>query len=579
MQVSDLNELLGVHLLELMNLLVPTKGDHEVGVDGYKLLNDRESIHRLYRSEERSTSDFMSPSDLYEPRVGYIQRILESLLTLVDLEIDGKTIQVDGFRLKDLSQWLSPGGATDILAHAASRCNLSCRFCYNNGAPSILKPEARKPADEYQEIQTRIKYHEPRAKLNIFPNMGSPCEALVNPYIFEILRSLRKKTGEPLRIPTNGSTLTPQMIQALVEFEPIYLDISLNSASNERRNWLMGDPEPQVTFNSLALLKDTRIPYSVVIVPWPFPSPETMLEDFRETVAFADSHEPTLIQVSLPGYSRFFSKKEIFPEQEIWNQVKEEVQELRKSAGCPIVLRPGLYEEYSDPARINVPYLVGAIKNSPVARAGLRNGDRLLRVNGLAVRNRPQARSLMTLLHQSELEKTSISIQRNGARLDLELSLMDFDYPYTPESATHLGAVFPSAGIPQEWFERLQQVIRFHQVKDVLLLTSRLVRPAVEKFMDEHDLFSGVNLHVWVPGNRYFGGNIFMGDLMVVQDFIEAIKEFMEMGRIKPDLVIIPSSPFYLSGWGRDLTGRVYLEIERHTGIPVTLLECAPIFD
>jgi hypothetical protein len=185
----------------------------------------------------------------------------------------------------------------------------------------------------------------------------------------------------------------------------------------------------------------------------------------------------------------------------------------------------------------------------------------------------------MTLLHQSELEKTSISIQRNGARLELELSLLDFDYPYTPETATHLGAVFPSAGIPQEWFERLQQVIRFHQVKDVLLLTSRLVRPAVEKFMDEHDLFSGVNLHVWVPGNRYFGGNIFMGDLMVVQDFIEAIKEFMEMGRIKPDLVIIPSSPFYLSGWGRDLTGRVYLEIERHTGIPVTLLECAPIFD
>jgi len=49
--------------------------------------------------------------------------------------------------------------------------------------------------------------------------------------------------------------------------------------------------------------------------------------------------------------------------------------------------------------------------------------------------------------------------------------------------------------------------------------------------------------------------------------------------RPRPDLVVIPSSPFHLSGWGRDLTGRVYLEIERSTGVPVALVECEPIFD
>ncbi len=70
-----------------------------------------------------------------------------------------------------------------------------------------------------------------------------------------------------------------------------------------------------------------------------------------------------------------------------------------------------------------------------------------------------------------------------------------------------------------------------------------------------------------------------MGDLMIVEDFIAAIKEFVDEGRSHPDLVVIPSSPFYLSGWGRDLTGRVYLDIERQTRVPVALVECKPIFD
>ncbi|MDD4859053.1 MAG: hypothetical protein PHR56_02485, partial [Dehalococcoidales bacterium] len=77
---------------------------------------------------------------------------------------------------------------------------------------------------------------------------------------------------------------------------------------------------------------------------------------------------------------------------------------------------------------------------------------------------------------------------------------------------------------------------------------------------------------------RYFGGNIFMGDLLVVQDFIDAIAEYIERTGKRPDLVIIPSSPFNLSGWGRDLTGRVYLDIQRHAGVPVELLPCETIF-
>lgn len=70
-----------------------------------------------------------------------------------------------------------------------------------------------------------------------------------------------------------------------------------------------------------------------------------------------------------------------------------------------------------------------------------------------------------------------------------------------------------------------------------------------------------------------------MGDLLVVQDFIDEVKRFVREERIYPDLVTIPSSPFHLSGWGRDLTGRIYLEIEQQTGIQVALMQCNPLFD
>jgi len=84
---------------------------------------------------------------------------------------------------------------------------------------------------------------------------------------------------------------------------------------------------------------------------------------------------------------------------------------------------------------------------------------------------------------------------------------------------------------------------------------------------------------VEVPVNDYFGGNILMGDLLVVEDFIRHIKKHISTNRANPDVVIIPSSPFSLGDWGRDLTGRVYLDIERCVGIPVELLECEPIYD
>ena len=70
-----------------------------------------------------------------------------------------------------------------------------------------------------------------------------------------------------------------------------------------------------------------------------------------------------------------------------------------------------------------------------------------------------------------------------------------------------------------------------------------------------------------------------MGDLLVVQDFIVCVQGYLEEGGPRPDLIVIPSSPFNLGQWQRDLTGRVYLDIEREVGIPVELLDCETVYD
>jgi uncharacterized Fe-S cluster-containing radical SAM superfamily protein len=576
----DLKELPTRHLRALLDLLTPTWHGKEVRIDGSNSLSEPGCTQPLYEADPGVCEPDDPLTDIYEPRLTYIRNLVESLLRVVDFEYEGEKRPIDGFRLKRPGQWLRPGGgAADILAQAAGRCNLKCRFCYNLGSPPAFQTTARQGADEFGEILSRIAYYVPGSKQGVFPRLGSPCEMLTHPHIMKILEALRKKTDELIRIPTNGSLLQPDLIQALARFKPLLIDVSLNSSSPLRRRWLMGDPHPEVAIRSLAELQSAHMAYSVIIVPWPFPSLDEMIADLNQTVAFASRFDPAFIQISLPGYSKRFSQEVLFDRETVWKEVKAEIVRLRMDVDCPLILRPGLFEEYLDPEAVDAPLLIGVVKNSPAARAGLLSGDRLLAVNGLPIKDRPQARSLLAGIHTSRLDEVSITIERAGGRKVFTLNLNNFDYPYERRTAPFIGCVFPSAGIPLDWTDSLRQVISCKGAREVLILTSTLIRPTLKKRIRETLFLPEVVLHLRVPPNRYFGGNIFMGDLLVVDDFIAAIKDFLDEELGVPDLVIIPSSPFRLGGWGRDLTGKVYKEIERCTGIPVSLIECDPIFD
>jgi len=208
----------------------------------------------------------------------------------------------------------------------------------------------------------------------------------------------------------------------------------------------------------------------------------------------------------------------------------------------------------------------------------LKTGDLLLSVAGLKVSSRPQARDLLHLHHQNRTPSLSLSVQRGRESLEMNLLPGRHDYPYAPETDHHWGIIFIGSGFRPSLLEDLKALIAHHHAKKVLLFSSILVKPVFLQLLQESSLFGGIQIQVEVPENRYFGGNICMGDLLVVEDFIEAIKEYLEKNS-PPDLVVIPSSSFSLGQWRRDLEGRVYTEIQRAVGLPVALLDCEPIYD
>jgi hypothetical protein len=317
----------------------------------------------------------------------------------------------------------------------------------------------------------------------------------------------------------------------------------------------------------------------VVVVPWPLETEQEMLDDLAGTVAYAAQHDAHLVQISLPGYSRFFSPAALFDRDALWSQVVAKVQELRAKHDYPIVVMPGMYEENLCRPTKNVPEIIGIVRNSPAAWAGLRRGDIIRQIGGLAVRNRPQARDILSTLQHGQMAAVSIVVKRGNHDVRCDLELERYSYPHTRPTGLHLGIVFMGTGLRVGYLEKLSEVIALHRARTVLFLTSALVRPTFEQCLGECCFFGDVNVEVAVPENRFLGGNIIMGDLLVVDDFVACIEEYLASKTTKPDLVVIPSSPFNLGQWGRDLTGRCYLDIERQVGVPVALLDCATIYD
>ncbi len=98
------------------------------------------------------------------------------------------------------------------------------------------------------------------------------------------------------------------------------------------------------------------------------------------------------------------------------------------------------------------------------------------------------------------------------------------------------------------------------RVARVLIIASELIEPVVRPLVHGGPYFEGLDARIDIVVARneaFLGGDVVPGDLLVADDFTACIQRRAP----SPDLVLIPSTPF--GRWGRDISGKSYIETER----------------
>lgn len=501
-----------------------------------------------------------------EPRIGYIKSLLESILSLVDLEKDGQIVKIDGFRLKKNEDWLLklPMSPLVNVGSFSSYCNCQCKFCFESGNPPDQLSYSRGSGQSLSiaEVKTRLKYFNAKSQCSIARANSPSMEPFMNSYCLEIL-SVIKKTfpNRFLAIETNGTFLTREVIQRLAMIGVDEVEISLNSAAPDIRRSVMCDLQPKTAIEAIRLLKEFKVPYTGSIVPWP----SVPLGNLKQTVQYLDENEALMIRVNLPGYTKYQPPAKLFKE-DFWMRVVKLICAMKRRIQTPIVFSPSLYAKND-----NVPRVIGVMRNSSAEKAGLRPDDIVLEVESIKVATHFEARYY---IEKFQLQPFRMQILRDGNMQVLKLfPLSEYKYPYT-KSVSKL--INPTGIVMHEGFQlidlrRLAKILAWRQSKNVLFLSSRIMKPLFEEQLQRFCDLRMINFRIEVPEHQFWGGNIIVGGLYTVDDFVEHVERLLSKEQFVPDLIIIPSSPF--SEWGRDLTGKVYTEIERQVKIPVEILK------
>lgn len=530
----------------------------------------------------------------FEPRIYYIAKELKLLFNIIDICNDDEQVPISGFALKNLKDWLvnmdSDPSLRDpyvsILQYLSHKCSLSCKFCLHKNDPIGFWTKSNYWEKTTEEVEIREKYFSPNGGKALFKTQDySYFEVLDHPAIMETLQKLRRKTKNIIAFTTNGLQLSKDFVLCLKKLEPIYLVISLNSINPAVRRDVMGDGHPELSIKCLERLNEQKIPFSVSIVPWL----ENSFADLAETIHYADKNNAYLIRVNLDGYSKYFNcdqsdnyQKNIMSN---WSTIVDFVRSMRSLIQTPIVFQPSMYEENLHEEATIEPVVNGLIKNSPASKAGLRYGDKIIQIDHFIIPFKTLARNIFKEYQRYNIRDFSLTISRGNEIKSIHISEKFFlskgnsTYPFSsytdkgkyPSNPFHPFGIVLQDSLNPMYLWDIEKIIRKHNAKNVLFLSSILMEPIFSKLVRETHYLNDLNINFYIdhPKNdNFLGGSIIVGDLLVVDDFIESINNHQK----KIDLVILPSTPF--GAWGRDISGKVIQEIERKTGIDIELIKC-----
>jgi len=518
------------------------------------------------------TTDGLLAATAEHPQLDYVRRRLESLLALVQVEEDGMPIEPNGFHVRSLGHWAFSecSNAFDALGSPSGYCDLDCSFCYERGNPLPMERSQLSIA----EAETRLRYFR-RDERRGLPQFRTRLyeEPLLNRHLFEILRRMRRRFPdvEP-QLTTNGRGVDVAAAKALAELKPITVAVSVNSANADVRRQLMRDDRPERALGSLALLREHGLRFIASIVAWP----SLPLDDLCETVQFLDRAGAGMVRVTLPGYSRFFPSPPLEDWRTHWVHVVTVLRPLANRLATPILVSPGLF--HIAPL---VPDVAGVAACSPAALAGIRPGDLLRAIDDQPIHTRADAQRL--LCSDNAPGKTRrVRYERDAATHEVALAIplgggADW-YPYWPAGyplpARHALGIMVYEDLDPAWLVEAVRLIRAHGAVRPLLLSSELLFPIgcalLERMNGLADVLGDTRISIRVPRQRFWGGNIIVGDLWTCHDLVEAVRDFKRESGSDPDLVLIPST-FARENWV-DLLGVPWSAIEQATGCLVELV-------
>lgn len=454
--------------------------------------------------------------------------------------------EIDGRKNVSYAEAFAINGAAEAnILPVASHCNVRCVFCsHRQNPPGVLSYRiAPCTPDEVRQV---VCFLDPARPVIIGESATRIIEGepLTNPDIREILSIVRAALPRtPIRLTTNGSLLDEEMMDFMRRLGQVEINLSLNSAGEKNRAYLMGDAAPARVLKNAGLLKSYGLPFhgSIVAMPhlvgWP---------DLEETVRYLAACGAATVRLFLPGFTGLAGPDLRF-EPSLRQGLNDFAAALRRELDIPLTCEPPFIFDLE-------PVVGGVINGSPAAAAGIRPGDVIRTVNGTPAQTRVQA-------FQQVLKAASpeIIIERGKEYFSLQLdkkplarSGLVMDYDLDPVLIADMARALRRCGTER-----------------ALALTSELGAPALQEGLKRF-LKGEVEIEALVVKNRFFGGSIGAAGLLTVADFAAALTEHLSAEPGPPPLALLPGLAF--DRRGRDLTGRSYAELGQRFAMNFELL-------